>query len=157
MLKSESTRRTYFRFALVILLSTWILGFITPCFQFKYFASFYPFQKLIYSNVCHQNIQKSFSCDNNYFFVCARCTGIYFGAFMALLTILIFKVNKLLKTKYLYFFSVPMILDVAFQFFNVYDYNKIVSSITGFLFGSAVFIYILNGIENLLFIHKENK
>lgn len=150
-------RRIYFRFFLVFLLSVWIFGFISPCFHFKYLASFYPFQKLIYSNVCHQNIQKSFSCDNNYFFVCARCTGIYFSAFTASLIILIFNTKISLRTKYLYLFSVPMILDVTLLTFNVYNYNKIVSSFTGFLFGSAVFIYILNGIENLLFIHIENK
>lgn len=157
MLKSQSTRRTYFRFVLTLLLFIWVLGFISPCLYLDLLAPFYPIQKLIYSNVCHQNIQKSFSCDNNYFFVCARCTGIYLGAFVASLIISIFNINKILNTKYLYLLSVPMILDVTLLIFKVYDYNKMISSITGFLFGSAVFIYILNGIENLLFIHKENK
>jgi hypothetical protein len=48
-----------------------------------------------------------------------------------------------------------MLLDVTLLTLNIYNYNKILSSITGFLFGSAVFVYILGGIENLLFTEKK--
>ena len=48
-----------------------------------------------------------------------------------------------------------MIIDVVLLALNIYDYNKFVTAFTGLLFGSAVFIYILGGIENLLF--TENK
>jgi hypothetical protein len=48
-----------------------------------------------------------------------------------------------------------MLFDVLFLTFGIYEYNKLVSSITGFLFGSIVFLYILSAIENLL-LQKNN-
>jgi len=53
--------------------------------------------------------------------------------------------------------SAPMLLDVILQIFGLYSYNKYLSSFTGFLFGSSVFLYILSAIENLLFSKQKNK
>ncbi len=89
--------------------------------------------------------------------VCSRCTGIYFGTFISSLISIFYKHQFNLKTKYLYLLSIPMIVDVMSITFNFYDYNKFVSAFTGLLFGSAVFVYILGGIENLLFTEQENK
>jgi hypothetical protein len=41
-----------------------------------------------------------------------------------------------------------MLADVIFYSIGLYHYNKILAAATGFLFGSAVFLYILNAIEN---------
>ncbi|MDP2365676.1 MAG: DUF2085 domain-containing protein, partial [Ignavibacteria bacterium] len=112
--------------------------------------------KIIYSNVCHQNDHKSFTCNDISFLVCARCTGIYFGAFISSLTILFVNFNLSFKTKYLYIFSVPMLLDVIFYSSGIYQYNKYFASLTGILFGSGIFLYILSAIEYLLFIQQKN-
>lgn len=44
-----------------------------------------------------------------------------------------------------------MLLDVIFYSIGLYNYNKFVSAITGFLFGSVVFLYILDAIEKSLY------
>ncbi len=41
-----------------------------------------------------------------------------------------------------------MLADVIFYSINLYEYNKIIAAITGLLFGSTVFLYILDAIEN---------
>lgn len=157
MFKSHLIKRRVIRIALFCLLTIWIIGFLSPCLEINFLLPFYPFQKIIYSNVCHQNPIKSFACNNVPFLVCARCSGIYFGAFISSLILIFYKHQFNLKTKYLYLLSIPMIVDVTLLTFNIYNYNKFASAFTGFLFGSAVFVYILGGIENLLFTEQKNK
>jgi len=110
----------------------------------------------MYSKVCHQNMSKSFVCNDIPLLVCARCTGIYFGSAITSLVFLFFFKTIILKTRYLLIFSTPVLIDVISISLKIYPYNKIISSGTGFLFGSVVFIYILSGIENLLFTKKNN-
>jgi hypothetical protein len=43
-----------------------------------------------------------------------------------------------------------MLFDVILYSIGLYNYNKIISAVSGFLFGSAVFLYILEAIENSL-------
>lgn len=157
LFKFQSIKRRTFRFSLFFLLTIWIIGFLSPCLEINFLLPFYPFQKMIYSNVCHQNPIKSFTCTNVPFLVCARCSGIYFGAFISSFVLIFYKHQINLRTKYLYLLSIPMVIDVAFLIFNIYNYNKFASAFTGFLFGSAVFVYILGGIENLLFTEQKNK
>ena len=136
------------------MLSIWIIGIISPCTNFNSLNNLYPFSKILYSNVCHQNISKSLIFNDLPLLVCARCTGIYFGSAFAAFVVLFINKNFNLKTKYLILCSIPMLVDVISISIKVYHYNKIISTSTGFLFGSAVFIYILAGIENLLFAEK---
>jgi uncharacterized membrane protein len=133
------------------------MGIISPCFNFSFANSFYPFQKQLYSTVCHQHNQKSFTCNNIFFLVCARCTGIYAGTLFSALLLTVSSKQFVLKTKFLILLSTPMLLDVILLYFGIYNYNHSLSALTGFLFGSAVFLYILSAIENLLFSKKKNK
>lgn len=41
-----------------------------------------------------------------------------------------------------------MLVDVVLVQFSAYDYSKTAALITGMLFGSVVFIYILSVLEN---------
>jgi uncharacterized membrane protein len=111
---------------------------------------------MLYSNVCHQDVSKSFTCNNIPFLVCARCTGIYFGAIISAVVILLLNIKLKFKTKYLYLLSIPMLLDVLFYSTGIYPYNKFIASSTGFLFGSSIFLYILSALEYLLFINQKN-
>jgi uncharacterized membrane protein len=134
----------------------WIIGIISPCLNINSLHSIYPFQKMLYSNVCHQDVNKSFACNCIPFLVCARCSGIYFGALISSVVILISNIKLKFKTKYLYLLSIPMLLDVFFYSIGIYPYNKFIASSTGFLFGSSIFLYILSALENLLFINQKN-
>ena len=155
MFKYVSTKKRFFRFALFFGLIIWIFGILSLCLDLNFLLRYYPFQKLFYSNVCHQNAEKSFFCRNAPLLVCARCLGIYLGALFSASILILWNHPYILKTRFLILFSIPMLLDVTLLTLNIYNYNKILSSITGFLFGSAVFVYILGGIENLLFTEKK--
>lgn len=139
------------RIVLLIFISIWIIGFIPQLFNNDLFSLIYPFQKQIYSNVCHQIPDKSFTINQIHLLVCARCTGIYFGSLTAALIMIFFRGKLFIKTFQLILISLPLLLDVTFVSAGVYNYTKIFALITGLLFGSGVFIYILYSIENLLF------
>ena len=143
--------RKLLRLILFILAFIWFMGIISYCFDFSSISALYPFQKQLYSTVCHQNINKSFTCNGIPFFVCARCTGIYFGALIAASIILFLTKPLKIKTNLLFLFSLPMLTDVILMNIGLYNYNRLLSAFTGLLFGSAVFLYILEAIENLLY------
>lgn len=48
-----------------------------------------------------------------------------------------------------------MLGDVIFYSIGFYNYSKIAAAITGFLFGSSVFLYILEALENYIYIIKK--
>jgi hypothetical protein len=50
-----------------------------------------------------------------------------------------------------------MLADVISCSVGFYEYNKFAAAVTGILFGSAVFIYILSAIENSLFKKSYSK
>jgi len=133
----------------------WTLGFLSPCISFNTVRSIYPLSRIFYSTVCHQNELKSFNCDGVPILVCARCTGIYFGAFLSSLIILGTKKIGQLNFNHLLIFSLPMLLDVIFLTSGLYTYNKTIALSTGFLFGSTIFLYILKSVEDFLF-YKNN-
>jgi len=106
------------------------------------------FVKRIYGAVCHQRTAKTFMFNGHYFFVCARCTGIYFGA-LAISVISIFSLHRLPKKMLpLYISAVPMLIDVISTTLGIYHYSKLFALLTGIFFGSAVFAYILAVLEN---------
>lgn len=157
MYKDQIIHKTIVRIFIFLFLAIWFYGIISPCFNFSITNAIYPFQKQLYSTVCHQNINKTFTCNNLPFLVCARCTGIYVGALLTALIIIIYSKKFSIGIKYLIFLSVPMLLDVILLTIGVFEYNKSVSAITGLLFGSTVFLYILSAIENLLYCKQKTK
>lgn len=147
--------RFFIRAVIFIFSSIWIIGIVSPCFNNPFTKVSYPLLKLFYSHVCHQSTAKSFFCNNNYFLVCARCSGIYFAVLItSFITLFITKPLKI-KTSFLILLSIPMFLDVVLYNTGTYQYNKFTAYLTGLLFGSAVFLYILSGIENSFF-QKQN-
>jgi len=151
LLKDQGVRKKLLRFVLFFFTTIWVVGIFSPCFDFNFTGVLYPFQKQLYSTVCHQNPLKSFICNDIPFFVCARCTGIYVGALISGMVLLVFSKQFIFSTKYLIIFSLPMLIDVILLNFGTYSYNHILSAFTGLLFSSSVFLYILSAIENLLF------
>lgn len=156
MFNTQNSKRILFRSVIAFVLSLWIIGIISPCLNINLLYSIYPFQKMLYSNVCHQDINKTFTCNDTPFLVCARCTGIYFGAFISSIIILFGNFRLSFRTKYLYLFSIPILLDVIFYSSGIYHYNKYFASLTGLLFGCSIFLYILSAIEYFLFIKQKN-
>ena len=140
------------RLVLFILLLIWISGiFVNLIIPDS--VVFNPVISSFYSNVCHQNHLKSFQFSGMYLPVCARCTGIYIGAF-AFSIISLFYLFNTNSLKLLFISSIPLIIDVIFYNIGIYSYNPIISFLTGLFFGSVVFIYILNSLE-LFFKEKK--
>lgn len=146
LLQGSRLTRTLIRFSIVSLLAIWIIGFLTPVVLkidnliIKFFIT------RIYSNLCHQEAEKCIAINNDSMLVCARCAGIYFGAFLAGLVSLLNKSNEIdLKT--IVIMILPLFMDVFFVTTGIYSYSKIIAFITGLVFGSMIYLIGISEIE----------
>ncbi|MEO8399059.1 MAG: DUF2085 domain-containing protein [Ignavibacteriaceae bacterium] len=153
---ASSTNKIFLRVLFSFLLVIWILGFASlSIFQSSFAVIISPFLKKIYAAVCHQIDYKTINFFGQKLFVCSRCTGIYFGAFLSSFY-LIFDSRKIgLKNSFLLAASILIIMDVVFYSIGLYEYSKSIAFITGLFFGSIVFVYILIIIEKFLFHFDE--
>ncbi len=137
------------KFLLFFLIAVWISGFLVEFFikDLPALALFHPFLNKTYSGVCHQDPNKLISCENAHMLVCARCAGIYFGAFFSSLLAFFYVPEFKLKSKYLIYASAPVLLDVILTTIGVYAYTKTAAFLTGFLLGSISFFYILGSLQ----------
>lgn len=133
------------------LLLVWCFGFLfASIFPKSGVIVIYPIIKQIYSVVCHQTGYKSFEVNGFHFLVCARCTGIYFGALVGSVLLLFIRKPINLKPRYFLVACLPILLDVFAYSTGIYSYNKIIAFITGAISGSITILYISNGFENFL-------
>ena len=141
------------RHVLFLLLLLWCTGFFLPVFNIKLAGiTFIHFVlKNFYSIICNQSNNATFSVNNHLLFVCARCTGLYVGAFATSLFFFIcFKKRFELSLKPIIISSIPMLIDALSVRVGFYNYSKIVAFTTGFFCGSIIFTYILEVLENSL-------
>ena len=139
-----------FRFSILLLLVTWIFGFLAPILFQAYNPVYQYLLDRFYSTMCHQDAEKCILIKNESMLVCARCAGIYIGAFIRGLVSLIrkqFKIN--LST--IIIMALPLLADVFLTATGIYVYSQIRAFITGLIFGSMVYIIIISELENLLF------
>lgn len=126
----------------------WIIGFLTPIISFQENAIINYSLERVFSRVCHQEEAKCVTLYGQQMLVCARCAGIYFGAFLTILLMFFISLPKL-RFKYFLIASIPMLSDVLFSSINVYQYSKPLSFGTGLIFGSIVCLFLLSEVENL--------
>jgi uncharacterized membrane protein len=151
--KSRTARLIIFliKIFFISIVSIWILGFLQPIlFNQQDSISNYIFKR-IYSPVCHQVHDKCISIENNEMLVCARCFGIYSGSLIAGIAIIFFQFANM-KIKLLLIAPIPLIADVMLSTIDIYSYSKLLAFITGLIFGTIVFLFLLNEIENLFLI-----
>ncbi len=146
------------RIVILFVLLFFITGFSVFSFfpDNQFFKIFHPFFLFFYSPICHQSIERCININGVSFLVCARCSGIYTGALFISLYSIIYWKKSVPSIKLIYISIVPLLIDVLFITFDFYPYIKTVSFITGFIFGSIIFLIILHIIENHFFI-KEKK
>lgn len=99
---------------------------------------------------CHQIEERSFKIRGKTFPVCARCTGILAGTFIALITFCFIKVPVPLLSVFL----IPMIFDGLIQHFTSYESTNTRRFITGLLFGYSIVILF---IMSLVFVFNEGR
>lgn len=139
----------------LILIFIWLVGIVYPLFFLNTVTDFYFILKMLYSPVCHQNPSKSIIHNNFQFLVCSRCFGIYLGTFSGILYLIVKTITRarleIINSNYfdfriILFGAVFMIIDIILYNLNIYAYNKTIATITGFIFGTTIIIFIFETI-----------
>jgi uncharacterized membrane protein len=105
-----------------------------------------------FGKFCHQIPERSFYLDGHPLAVCARCTGIYFGAALG---VLCYPLVRSLRhgsapaRKWLLIALVPMALDFGLDFFGVWQNTHLSRSVTGALVGAIAAFYVVPGLLDL--------
>lgn len=139
----------YFSLIIFIVLFFWCAGFsINVILNNSGTAqALSPLLNIFYDNVCHQQEAKNLL-TGNYFHVCSRCTGIYFGALITSLIFLLFFRKIKINLKLFLTACAILLADVLLNNFILVSYNKISAFATGLLFGSIAFFMILELLPN---------
>jgi uncharacterized membrane protein len=110
--------------------------------------------------LCHQLPERSYFIAGHKFAVCSRCTGVYAGF---LLTLLGYPLIRSLRSvevparRWLFLFSLPLLIDFALGFFGFWENTHSSRFITGFLFGSVVIFYVMPAIAEVSQWRQEKK
>ncbi len=150
----KDTKTFVLRLSLFVILLAWCIGFFSPAFNSQFSTAFRPFLDLVYSRVCHQDPAKTFSINGSLLLVCARCTGIYLGAFFTITVLLLTTIKLHLTKKILIISGLPMLLDVISYSIGFYNYSKILAFVTGFIFGCISMWFLIHFLEENLIKEK---
>lgn len=102
--------------------------------------------------LCHQLPERSYFIEGHKLAVCSRCTGIY-GGFA--LTLLLFPLIGSLRNtitpprSWLLLAALPLLIDVAVNFFGFWHNTHTSRLLTGLLLGSTAVFYVMPGIVDL--------
>ena len=155
--KSKASQQIilFAKFLFIFLVTIWIVGFISPnLFNTQNTITNYILKR-IYSPVCHQDHNKCIIINSNPTLICARCAGIYFGALIAGI-VSVFFLSRSIKIKTLLLVLLPIAIDVTFTTLGFYSYSKTLAFFTGLIFGTIVFLFLLNEFQSL-FLNKKNR
>jgi len=106
-----------------------------------------------FGRICHQIDSRSFHLGGNKFAVCARCSSIYFGFLVGLLSMLF--VRRFPSIPFpprwvLLVSTFPMLLDVGLAFLNIHESSLWTMGISGGLFGLTVAYFIYPGFREAI-------
>lgn len=107
--------------------------------------------------LCHQRVDRTFNIDILYMPVCSRCTGIYLGIFISLITIIL--LERRIKGEFpslkIVLITVGIFLimglDVVLSFLGIIESNNIIRLITGFFTGWFMVSLLLPLANNVMF------
>jgi len=105
-----------------------------------------------FSYVCHQLPERSFHVAGHKLAVCSRCTGIYGGfAFAVLLYPLARRLDhtETASRIWLILAALPLAIDFALGYFNIWPNTHASRFITGALFSSVAVFYIMPGLVDV--------
>jgi uncharacterized membrane protein len=130
---------------IVILIGIWCLIVVLVPLLLEMFPAAGAFLFLFFSPICHQLPERSFFLWGHQLPVCARCTGIYMGAFLGSL----FARNESPPAWVLVAALVPLGVDGGTQLFFRESTNTL-RFVTGIIAGIAVAFYLVPGLTDLL-------
>lgn len=105
-----------------------------------------------FGKFCHQIPERSLYIDGHPLAVCARCTGIYFGASAGVLFYpLVRSLNRVdaPARKWLLLALVPTSIDFALGFFGILENTHLTRFVTGALLGSVTAFYVVPGLVDM--------
>jgi uncharacterized membrane protein len=115
---------------------------ITPVLRStNIFPNLAAFMYLLHSLSCHQMADRSFSLLGEQMPACARCFGIFLGAFLSLSSLIMTKsvtrIPDRRDSAIIILLALPMAVDGTLQLITPYESNNILRLITGLLFSCA--------------------
>ena len=145
-------RKIYFRIFVFLLIGTWCVGFSFKSLSGGSALSLIssPVLNLFYHNVCHQSDHKLIIINGFSLLVCARCTGIYLGALITSVIVLISLRNMKVSNILFKFALVILAADVIVNNFFLSSYNKLTAFFTGLFFGAVCFLMVISVFENYI-------
>lgn len=120
----------------------WLLLLLAPLLRDKT-PELSAFLYLFFSPICHQMPERSFFVFDHQFPVCARCAGIYAGAFMGSF----FARKKSFSPLFLIAAVTPLVIDGGTQLFWRESTNTL-RFITGIIAGAACIFYVYAGLSS---------
>lgn len=85
--------------------------------------------------------------NNSSSLVCARCSGIYAGAFLGSIISFFFSIR--IKNRHLSGAIALMLIDVLLVTIGVYEYQKTIAFFTGIILGCIAFLYLYEALVSL--------
>ena len=149
--------KIYFRIFIFLLISVWCVGFSFKSLSGGSALSLVssPILNLFYHHVCHQQDQKLIIINGFPLLVCARCTGIYLGALVTSVFVLI-SLRNIKISHILFKFAILILLaDVIINNLFFTTYNKLTAFFTGLLFGAVCFLIVISIFENYILIKSD--
>jgi uncharacterized membrane protein len=105
-----------------------------------------------FSFLCHQIPARSFFIGHNPFAVCSRCTGIYAGFAIAVLSYPLVRSLRQTTTpdrKWLFVAAAPLFFDFTLGFLGIWNNTHFSRFSTGALLGAVAVFYIMPGLIEL--------
>lgn len=107
----------------------------------------------LFGAVCHQFDSRSFHILEHPFAVCIRCTAIYFGFFLTLVSV---RSSTALQTKtikvttLLVITFMPIAIDGICSLFAIYQSTTFLRMMTGSLFGTGIALLLHNSLSEII-------
>ncbi|MBU0762598.1 MAG: DUF2085 domain-containing protein [Candidatus Altiarchaeota archaeon] len=113
----------------------------------------------VFSRLCHQLSERSFTLWDSKLGVCARCVGIYFGLLFGCVFYRLINPKGAIPTRWILLASVaPLFFDGVTQFIGLRESTNLLRFITGFLFGVVFPTYLIPATDAALanYMHCQN-
>jgi uncharacterized membrane protein len=145
-----------------VLVSLWCIGILAaPLLKHAGWTQSADMLYSFFSRVCHQDDARSFHVEGEKIGVCIRCSAIYFGFFLGLITLPLSRALKRKKVPAMGFFLfavLPMVIDAVLNATGILASTPMTRVITGALFGMSMPWFIVPiFIEACLQLNHRNK
>ena len=156
----KSSVRLYILVA--VLVSLWCIGILAaPILKHVGWTQSADILYSFFARVCHQDDARSFHIEGDKIGVCIRCSAIYFGFFLGLITLPLLRMLKrknLLAMRFFLFAVLPMVIDAALNITGIHTSTPMTRVITGALFGMSMPWFVIPiFIEACLQLNPRNK